>query len=52
METAQLLDLTEPKVRRLLREKQLPGVRFGHTWRVDLIRLEELLATGAVNRQD
>lgn len=42
-EGSAFLNVTEKKVRRMLRDGELPGLKLGDEWRLDLKRLETLL---------
>ncbi|NLH78954.1 MAG: helix-turn-helix domain-containing protein [Acidobacteria bacterium] len=37
------LDLREPACRRLIHLGKIPAARIGRSWRVDMVRLQELL---------
>lgn len=43
-EAAELLKVSDRKIRSMIRSGELPGFRLGAEYRVDLERLEEVLA--------
>ena len=48
-EAARILNVTPRRVRDLIKARELPGMRLGHTYRVDRVALEQFFAKSAAN---